>query len=691
MQYLNEIIDSNFIEFANYVVKDRAIPHINDGLKPVQRRILHSMWEIDDGRFNKVANIVGHTMKYHPHGDASIADALVNMANKELFIDKQGNFGNIFTGDSAAAARYIEARLTPLAKEVLFNKDITDYTDSYDGRNKEPITFPAKIPVLLLTGVDGIAVGMSTKILPHNFKELLEAQIAYLEKKTFKLYPDFMQGGIIDCSEYNDGNGKIKVRAVLEIASDKKILIKELPYGTTTESLINSIEKQAKRGKLKITSINDYTTSDVEIEINLSRGYSAQEAEAALYAFTDCEISISPQLLCINEELPKIMSVTEVIGYYSDKLVENLKRELEILLNNLLDKWHYKSLAQIFVEQRIYNKIEELKDYNLILSTVQKSFDPYREKLLRDVTIEDAERLLQLQIKRISRFDIDKNRKELKEIKEEIKSVRKNLKRIVSFTIDYLGDLLNKYGKKFIRKSKIDNLEVISAKEAAIENMKFSYDRSTGYIGTSVKGDSSIMVSEFSHILLIFRNGTYKVIKVEDKVFIGKKLVYFSKVDGKEASERIFSVIFREKKNKLCFLKRFSSIKYILDKEYRYYPENCKLEYFTTRRNLHFTCYLERLPRMRTFYHLFELESYRVKGVSAGGNKICNKNIIKIKAKKSELYTENDNEDQLSGTEVIRRIKKPEPTFENQEKAETIIPEEPSLFDPEDDNNFPTE
>ncbi len=665
MAYLKKIIDDNYVEYANYVVKDRAIPYIEDGLKPVQRRVLHSMYEIEDGRFNKVANIVGHTMKYHPHGDKSIGDALINIANKEYFIDKQGNFGNILTGDNAAAPRYIEARLTTLAKEVLFNKKITKFVDSYDGRNQEPVFFPAKIPVLLLTGVEGIAVGMSTKILPHNFNEVLKAQIDYLEEKEFELFPDFLQGGTIDVSGYNNGHGKIKVRAIIEAVKDKKVIIKEIPYNTTTESIIASIEKASKRGKLKISSVNDYTTDTVEIEVNLARGYNSNDAVDALYAFTDCEISISPSLLSIKEELPVLLSVSDVLKANTDLLVENLKRELEIELDELKEKWHMKSLAQIFIENRIYKKIEELTSNASIIKTVITSFDDYREQLNRDVTKEDVEKLLALQIRRISRFDINKNRKELDQIIKDIKIVEKNLGRIIPFTIDYINYLLDKFGAQYPRKSRIMEMEVISATDAAIENLKLGYDRGNGFIGTSIKSEVTIKVSEFSKVFILFRDGTYKIIRPEEKIFVEKSIVYFNKIY--DSDDRIYTIIYRNKKSKLCFIKRFTKIKYILDKEYRYFPADCKFEYFTVKRDLHFHCFLERLPRMRTFNAEFELEDYHVKGITATGNRITTKNIIKMKVTRSEVVQEAE-------TSPVGE------SVENEDAPDRIIPEEPELF-----------
>lgn len=634
MSNLKQLIDSNFLEYANYVVKDRAIPDIKDGLKPVQRRVLFSMFRMDDGRFNKVANIIGHTMQFHPHGDQSIGDALVGLASKDLFIETQGNFGNIITGDGAAAARYIEARLTPLAKEVLFNREITVFKDSYDRRNEEPVVLPAKIPVLLLLGVEGIAVGMATKILPHNFGEVLQAQIDYLEGRDFNLYPDFIHGGIIDVSNYNDGNGKIRVRAVVESPTEKKLVIKEIPFGTTTESVIASIEKQSKSGKLKIASINDYTTSQVEIEVNLARGYNSDEAISALYAFSECEQSISVSLLVIKNNMPVVTTVTDVVKETTDNLVGYLKRELEIKLEQLNEKFHARTIAQIFIENRIYKEIEELNNYKMILNAVLDAFIPYKAEFIREVTYDDVEKLLLLPIKKISRFDLNKNKKELKEIEIEIKQVKKNLARIVAFTVDYIKELLEKYGPAYPRRTKIESIETILAKDAAIENIKLYYDRANGYLGTHLKSEEFIMVSEFSHVLLMFKNGMHKVVRVNEKEFIGKGLQYFDTTNGIQGA--VFSIIYRDKKSSFCYLKRFTEIKYILDKEYRYYPDNCRLEYFSKRTELHFTCELEPSKKMRNFLVEFDLKDFKIKGLSANGIRISNKNIIKIKAEKTE-------------------------------------------------------
>ncbi|MBP5707139.1 MAG: DNA topoisomerase IV subunit A, partial [Spirochaetales bacterium] len=413
---IKDMIGSNFIEYASYVIKDRAIPDIDDGLKPVQRRILHSMDEMDDGKFNKVANVIGNTMKYHPHGDQSIGGSLVVLANKDYFIEKQGNFGNIYTGDDASAPRYIECRLSALAKEVLFNKEITEYVDSYDGRNKEPVTLPAKVPVLLMMGTEGIAVGMTTKILPHNFGELLAAEVAILKKQNFEIFPDFPQGGIIDVTEYAKGNGKVKIRAKIEIPNDKTLLIKEIPFGTTTESLIGSIENAAKKNQIKISSINDYTAEKVEIEIKPGRGETAVDIEKALYAYTDCEVTLSVNCILIMDNKPVEMSVDDVLRHNAQKLVKDLEKELNIEKHKLTERLQDMTLEQIFIENRIYKKIEELKTYEEIIATITKELNKFKKLLIRDLTIEDIERLLEIKIKRISRFDIENHRRNMDDI-----------------------------------------------------------------------------------------------------------------------------------------------------------------------------------------------------------------------------------------------------------------------------------
>ncbi|MDC7241883.1 MAG: DNA topoisomerase IV subunit A, partial [Spirochaetales bacterium] len=416
MAYVNKLFQTNFIEYASYVIKDRAIPHLNDGLKPVQRRILQSLFDVDDGKFNKVANVVGHCMQYHPHGDASIYGALVNLANKDMFIDKQGNFGNIYTGDPASAARYIECRLLPLAKEVLYNPEITDFEDSYDGRRKEPITFPAKIPLILIQGAEGIAVGMSTKILPHNFVEVLQAERSFLMDEPFELYPDFPTGGLVDVSEYREGNGKVLSRAKLDTKDLKKITIRELPFGTTTETLLASVEAAARKNKIKIGGITDFTTDKVEIEIKLPRGVHTKDVLDGLYAFTDCEVSLSVNLLVIGPDTkPVVMTIPEIIKYHAGQLINVLKKELKLEEGQLLDKLHARTLERIFIEERIYKAIEQMKSPEAITLAVRDGFTPFMNEIKRDIEEEDIERLLKIPIRRISLYDINKMKKEMDE------------------------------------------------------------------------------------------------------------------------------------------------------------------------------------------------------------------------------------------------------------------------------------
>ena len=446
MAYIDSLYNNYFLEYASYSIRDRAIPHIDDGLKPVQRRILHALHKIDDGKFHKVANVVGQTMQYHPHGDQSIYGALIVLANKDLFIEKQGNFGNIFTGDEAAAARYIECRLTPLAKQVLFNKALIDYVDSYDGRNQEPVVFPAKIPVLLAQGAEGIAVTLATKILPHNLIELLEAQIAYLQDRPFQLRPDFPTGGLADFSAYNDGNGKVLVRARLDTADPKRIVIRDLPFGTTTEQLIASIEDAARKNKIKIGAISDYTAENVEIEIKLPRGTYTEEIVDALYAFTDCELSLSANLMLINEHnRPQVMSATEVLQHNVDRLVDILKAELQLEAEQLNDRLHAKTLEQIFIENRIYQAIEEQTTTDQVDLAVRTGLWPFAPQIKRDITDDDIETLLKIPIRRISRYDINRAEKEMKEIRARLRQIKKHLDDIIPYTIAFLQDLIDKY------------------------------------------------------------------------------------------------------------------------------------------------------------------------------------------------------------------------------------------------------
>jgi len=578
--FLRRLMDRNFIEYASYVIKERAIPDVDDGLKPVQRRILWSLYRMDDGKFHKVANVIGDTMKYHPHGDASIGDALVVLANKEYYIDRQGNFGNILTGDVASAARYIECRLTPLAKETLFNNDITEFTDSYDGRNKEPLVLPGKLPSLLMLGAEGIAVGMATKIFPHNFRELVEAQIAILKGEDFEVYPDFPQGGVMDVSEYNQGNGKIKLRAKIE-RDGRKLIIREVPASTTTESLIASIEKAVNANKMKIAAVNDYTTDKVEIEITPMRGYAPEKALKALYAYTDCSVSLSASLMVIKDKKPANMSVPEVLRRNTGKLLDYLKRELEIELGKLEDRFHEKTLAQIFIENRIYKRIEDCESNESVFDEVRKGLNKFKKLLKRPITDDDIEKLLAIPIRRISLFDINKNKKDLDDILKDIDRVTKSLKRLKSYTIKYLEGILKKYAEGRERRTEIvDAFDRVDKQAVALNNIRVGWDRKNCYIGTAVKSDDKVMCNEYDHLLCVERNGKYKVVNIPDKAFVGR-LYYFTKHD--KAQE--YFVVYSDKKTGKFFAKRTCISKFITDREYRLCPKGCRLEILTTRAN----------------------------------------------------------------------------------------------------------
>ena len=629
---LHRLFDENFLEYTSYVIRDRAIPSIEDGLKPVQRRILQTLYNMDDGRFHKVANVVGETMKLHPHGDASIFAALVNLANKGYLIERQGNFGNIFTGDQASAARYIECRLTPLAKEILFYPELTEFIDSYDGRMKEPVVLPAKLPLLLMQGAEGIAVGMATKILPHNFNELLRAQIAILQGEDFQLFPDFPQQGLVDVSDYQDGNGKVRIRAKIEAKDDKTVVIREIPFGTTTQSLADSIEKVAKAGKIKIVSINDYTAEEVEIEIKLARGIHAQETIDALYAYTDCEIGLSPNLTLIRGNNPEVMSVSEVLRFNTRQLVAILTRELEIELGHLKEKLHARKLERIFIEERIYKKIEEIKVYNEIIAVISVSLADFVEELPRPATKDDIEKLLEIRIKRISRFDIERQKKEIREIEKNIRAVEKALRDTIGHSIAYLEKLLVTYGGDYPRRTEVRKFSEIDVREVALANLHVAYNIESGFLGFQVKAEESGMTavacSEYDKVLLIFSDGRYKVVNVPEKIFVGPDLAWFGRVD----KEQVFNLVYRDGKENLAYVKRFKAPAFILDKEYRLFPEHdrSKLALILTGGDKHARLYLTPSSRARSHYVDIHFDEIPVKGVAAIGKRAGNRTMRRV-------------------------------------------------------------
>ncbi len=573
---LHRRVDTGFLQYASYVIRDRAIPNLEDGLKPVQRRILWALHRGDDGRFTKVANVVGDTMKFHPHGDASIGDALVVLANKRYLIEGQGNFGNVFTGDPAAAPRYIECRLTELARTELFNNDITQFVPNYDGKQQEPVVFPSKLPLTLMLGAEGIAVGMSCRILPHNFPELLEAQIAILRKQPFKCLPDFPTGGQMDARDYQDGKGSVKVRAKIKEKDESTVVIKELPPGTTTESLTNSIEDAVAKGKLKVKSINDYTSESVEIEIKAPAGVSAQQLTDALFAFTNCEVTISSRITVIKENRPVELTVSEVLRENTDQLVRVLKQELELKQHKLENELHFRTLERIFIEERLYKDIEKCKTNEAVVAAVFEGFKPFKRQMLRELAAADVERLLQVRIRRISLFDIHQHREEMEQTKAELAETQKHLKNVVKFAIAHLEGLLEKYGPQYPRlTTKGSRHEEVDVKAVAFKAFKVAYDRESGYVGYKVNGDEfKTECTKFDKILLVFKDGTYKVTELPEKLFVGPELFFCGLPDR----ERVFTCAYTDRK--ASYLKRFTFGGTILNKAYLCIPDKSRILYF---------------------------------------------------------------------------------------------------------------
>ena len=634
MRYLKPLMKQNFLEYASYVIRDRAIPDIEDGLKPVQRRILHTMKEVDDGKFCKVANIVGDTMKLHPHGDASIGSALVVMANKEYFIDKQGNFGNALTGDPASAPRYIEARLTPLAKETLFNSELTEYTDSYDGRNKEPVVLPCKLPVSLLFGAEGIAVGMSTRILPHNFNEVIDAQIAFLKNQPFKLLPDFLSGGILDVGQYEEGNGKVLVRARIDVTDDKILTVRELPFGVTTESLIQSVQDAANKGKLKLSSIDDFTAESVEIELKAARGIDAEKLLKLLYAFTQCQVSISVNLLLIQANQPAQLTVSEVLRHSTLRLKDLLKQELLLSLEQTRRKWHMRRMEMYFIGEKIYQKLEACDSYEEALDVVRKAVLHIESVLPFPVEQDDIEKLLTLQIKRISRYDQKESQKELDKLKVTIGSLNKSLKDITRYTISYLDKIKYKYGEDFPRRTKVQSFDEIRVQDVA-EKQKVGWDRKEGFLGLNVKsGSTSFYCSAYDKIVVIRKDGSYQVIRVPEKQFVGKDAISVEKLN----QETVHNVIYWEGASKVCYAKRFRVEKFILDREYNLFPKKkgAKILHLSQGEGIRLEVSFVPTPRIRKSSDTYNLDDLGIKGIQARGNKVSSKSVQNVKVTASE-------------------------------------------------------
>lgn len=629
MHDLKQLFKDNYLKYASYVILDRAIPDVVDGLKPVQRRILWTLYQMDDGKLHKVANVAGQTMALHPHGDAPITEALTNLANKGFLLDRQGNFGNPYTGDPPAASRYIETRLGSLAKETLFNPDITPFVASYDSRAQEPVTLPSKIPLLLMQGAEGIAVGMATKILPHNFQELLEAEIAYLNGEDFEVLPDFPTGGIMDASEYDQGRGKVKLRAKIDVVDDKTLVIRQICYGTNTESLIRSIDDAAKKGNIKIDSINDFTAENVEIEIKFPRGQYAESAINALYAFTECEVTIHSQLLVIKENLPWETTVPEVIKYHAELLKGYLRQELELEEKALTEKIFEKTLEQIFIENRIYKKIEEISSYEKIHQTIEKGLEPFHKDLFRIPTYEDREKLLNIPIRRISRFDIDKNQEEIAALVKKLQEIEKHLKNIKKYTINYLQGLIKRHGAHFPRKTEISEIEKIDIKEVATKKVKVGYDPETGFLGTKISSKQGVECTNFDKLLILFENGSYTVINIPEKEYVRKEAhpVWIGVADKKG----VFSILYKDVKTKFVAAKRFIVKQFILGRVYHYLEEGQTLEFISSEPKVQVEITFAPQPKQKVSHLTLDFDEIAIKGVTARGFRIANKQLKSVK------------------------------------------------------------
>jgi topoisomerase IV subunit A len=641
---LHTRVDRGFLDYASYVIRDRAIPNLADGLKPVQRRILWALHEKDDGRFIKVANVVGHTMQYHPHGDASIGDALVVLANKRYLIEGQGNFGNIFTGDPAAASRYIECRLTELARTEVFNDSITDFIPSYDGRNKEPVTLPCKLPLNLMLGAEGIAVGLSARILPHNFPELLEAQIAILKKQPFKCLPDFATGGLMDARDYQDGKGSVKVRAKIKTKDESTVVIKEIPPTTTTDSLIASIEDAVQKGKLKVKSINDFTSENVEIEIKCPAGVDAEKLVDALYAFTDCEVSIASRIVVIKESRPVELTVSEILRENTEQLVAILKRELELREKNLLDELHYRTLERIFIEERIYKLIEKCKTNEAVFASVYEGFKPFKKELVREMIDADVEKLLQVRIRRISLFDISKHREEMEKTKAELAETLKNLKGLTKYVIGHLDALLEKYGPQFPRlTTKSARHEEVDMKAVAFKSFKVSYDRASGYVGYKVSGEEfKLECTKFDKILLVFKDGTYKVNELPEKLFVGPELFYCGLPDR----EKVFTCAYTDRN--ASYLKRFTFGGTILNKAYSCIPDKSRILFFAPETPKELFIRYKPAPHQKISQQTCDPNQVEVKSPKTRGRQISIKDISSVTADPTRGW-----DDQAATTKIV--------------------------------------
>lgn len=628
---LGRFFEHNFLQYASYVIRDRAIPHLDDGLKPVQRRILYALHEKDDGRFIKVANIVGYCMQYHPHGDASIEEALVTLTNRGYLIEGQGNFGNLLTGDRAAAARYIECRLTDLARQFVFNDEITRFVPSYDGRSREPVTLPAKIPLLLMLGAEGIAVGLSTRVLPHNFPELIEAQIAILEKRPFSILPDFPQGGLMDASEYNDGNGRVRLRAKIEPKGDDAFWVTEIPFGTTTDSLIGSVEDAARKGKLQIRSINDFTSDRIEIEIKLkdSSPSARDRTLKALYAFTECEVSVPCRLVVIRDDRPAEMSATEVLKHNTAKLVRDLEKELKLRQAQLLEDLHFRTLVEIFVEHRIYKTIESCKTLAEIHHQILAGFEPFRARLGREITSRDVEKLLEVKIRRISLFDRNHHRREMEKLAADLAEVQRSLQNLVPYTVRILRGLLKHAKPRYPRKTRITSFGALPTRELSAQEIRLAWDREKGYVGYAVKAETTLSCSSHDRILLVWEDGRYRVVTPPEKLFVDKGLIYLSVADR----DKVFTAVYQGP-DQITYLKRFTFGGAILNKEYTLVPRGSKVLLLGDRTPEEIYVRYQPAKGQKIHQQVFRPGETPVKKVKARGSVLTLKKIATISTRK---------------------------------------------------------
>ncbi len=648
LRYLSGMYQNWFLDYASYVILERAVPYVNDGLKPVQRRILHAMKEMDDGRYNKVANIIGQTMQYHPHGDASIGDALVQLGQKELLIDTQGNWGNTLTGDGAAAPRYIESRLSKFALEVVFNPKTTNWQLSYDGRKREPVTLPVKFPLLLAQGVEGIAVGLSSKILPHNFLELIDAAILHLKGKPFEIYPDFLNGGMVDVSKYNDGirGGNIRVRAKIEKIDNKTLVINEIPFGKNTTTIIDSILKANDKGKIKIKKIDDNTSDKAEILITLAPGVSSDKTIDALYAFTDCEISISPNACIIENDKPHFIGVSLILRKNVDQTVQLLKLELEIRKAELEEQWHFASLEKIFIEERIYKDkgFETAENMDEAVAHIDKRLEPFKPKLKREVTREDILKLMEIKMARILKFNKDKADNHLQSIEEEIAEILNKIKNIIPFTIDYFKNIKKKFGKGKERRTEIRNFENIVASKVVVANQKLYVDYNEGFMGTSLRKSEYVCdCSDIDDIIIFRKDGSYLVTKVSEKAFTGKNIIHIA-VFKKNDKRTIYNAVYRNGRSGYFYMKRFAVTSITRDREYNLTKgeKGSRVMYFSANPNgeaevLKIT--LKPRPRLKKLVFDADLSELAIKGRQSMGNLLTKMDVHKISMKEKGVST----------------------------------------------------